>query len=120
VKYILLIFHDPQRLQALPEDERTALMDEAGAIMQELTESGEWIGGEALADPSTARTVRVREGVPAVTDGPYIEAKEQLAGFCLFQTETPERAEEIAARWPAAPFTGLELRALMTQGGTEM
>jgi hypothetical protein len=55
-------------------------MGEVDALMAELTESGEWVGGEALADSSRTRTVRVRNGVPAVTDGPYAEAKEQLAG----------------------------------------
>ncbi|WP_233507333.1 YciI family protein [Spongiactinospora gelatinilytica] len=52
----------------------------------------EWIGGEALADPFNSRTVRVRDGVPAVTDGPYLEAKEHLAGYCLVECESLERA----------------------------
>ena len=88
--------------------------------MKELTESGEWIGGEGLADASQARTVRVRDGVPAITDGPFVEAKEQLAGYCLFECETLERAIEIAARWPDASFAAVELRPLMDQSGTEM
>jgi hypothetical protein len=120
MKYILLIYQNPATWNALSEDERNGLMEEAGAMMKELTESGEWIGGEALADPTNSKTVRPRGGVPAVTDGPYLEAKEQLVGYCLFECETPERATEIAQRWPDARYDGVELRPLMQQGGTEM
>lgn len=120
MKYILLIYQHPGFWETLPEDERKAILSEVDEIVAELTESGELLGGEGLADPSHAKSVRVREGAPAVTDGPFIEAKEQLAGYCLFQTETPERAIEIAARWPDARYVGVELRPLMTPSGTEM
>ena len=75
---------------------------------------------EGLADSSLAKTVRVRDGVPAVTDGPFVEAKEHLAGYCLFECETPERAIEIAVRWPDARHWAVELRPLMTASGEEM
>jgi hypothetical protein len=120
MRYILLIYQNPATWNSLSEEERNGVMDEVGTIMKELTESGEWIGGEALADPSTAKTARPRGGVPAVTDGPYLESKEQLVGYCLFECETPERAAELAARWPDARYDGVELRAIMDQGGTEM
>jgi hypothetical protein len=120
VKYMLLIYQNPSIRETLSEDERNQAMDEAGAIMNELTESGEWVGGEALADPSNSKTIRVRDGVPVITDGPFAETKEQLAGFCLFECESLERATEIAARWPDARYHGVELRPLMTATGTEM
>jgi hypothetical protein len=120
VKYMLLIYQNPAAWDALPEEERNAVMGEAGAIVDELTASGEWVGGEGLADSSNTKTVRVRGGVPAVTDGPFVEAKEQLAGYCLFECETLERALDIAARWPDARYTAVELRPLMTAAGTEM
>jgi hypothetical protein len=120
VKYILLIYQQPGFWQTVQEAERDAVLAEVDTIISELTASGEWIGGEALADASTAKSIRLREGAPAVTDGPFIEAKEQLAGYCLFQAETPERAVEIAARWPDARYIGVELRPLMTESGTEM
>jgi hypothetical protein len=65
-----------------------------------------------LAAPNTTKVVRVREGVRGVTDGPYSEAKEQLAGFFLVDVDTPERAEEIAARIPEAQFFAVELRPI--------
>jgi hypothetical protein len=120
MKYMLLIYQNPTGWEALSEAERDRVMNEAGAIVNELTESGELIGGEGLADPSNTRTVQVRDGVPAVTDGPYLEAKEHLVGYCLFQCESLERATEIATRWPDARYWAVELRPLMAEAGTEM
>ena len=120
MKYMLLIYQNPANWDALSEDERNAVMNEATSIMKELTESGEWIGGEGLADASKAKTVRVRDGVPAVTDGPFVEAKEHLVGYCLFQSDTEERALEVAKRWPDARHWAVELRPLMGASGTEM
>lgn len=71
-------------------------MNEAGAIVNELVASGEWVGGEGLADPATAASVRVRDGVPAVTDGPFAEAKEQIVGYCIVDCDSKKRAVEIA------------------------
>jgi len=113
---MLLIYNNPATLEALSEEERDELMGEVDALVTELTESGEWVGGEALADPSHTRTVRVRGGVPAVTDGPFAEAKEQLAGYCVVDCERPERAVEIAARWPDARFWAMEVRPILDGG----
>jgi hypothetical protein len=120
VKYILLIYANPLTRGEAPKEELDAIFGEVDALMSELNESGEWVGGEGLADPSTARTVRLVDGAAAVTDGPFPEAKEHLAGYCMIETETDERALEIAARWPDARYNGVELRAVMTPDGTEM
>jgi hypothetical protein len=113
VKYMLMIYSNPESWAAMGED-MEAVMAEAEAIMNELKESGEWIGGEALADPINSKSVKVRNGAPVVTDGPFVEAKEHLAGYCLLDCESLERALEIAARWPDARYNGVELRPLMT------
>lgn len=120
MKYILLIYNNPETLEAFSEEELNEVMSTVDTIMAELTASGEWLGGEGLAHPSQSRTVRVRGGVPAITDGPYVEAKEQLAGYCLLECESLERATEIAVRWPDASYAAVELRPLMGQSGTEM
>lgn len=120
MKYLLLIYQNPDAMQAMPESEKQELMSEAGAIMDELVESGEWVGGEGLADPSTARSVRVRGGVPAVTDGPYAEAKEQVVGYCIVDCDSQERAVEIATRWPDARLWGMEVRPILSPDGLEM
>ncbi|HYU66947.1 MAG TPA: YciI family protein, partial [Jatrophihabitantaceae bacterium] len=100
MKYLLMIYNNPATYEAWSEDQRDELFSTVDVIMKELTESGELIGGQGLADASTAKTVRVRNGVPATTDGPFAEAKEQLGGYLIVECETEERAVEIAASWP--------------------
>jgi hypothetical protein len=120
VRYMLMIFNNPAAIATFGVDELERVMAEVEAIMGELQASGEWLGGEALADVSQSKTVRVRDGMPAVTDGPYVEAKEHLAGYCLLDCESEQRALEIAARWPDARYTAVELRPLMETSGAEM
>ncbi|MDY7106219.1 MAG: YciI family protein [Actinomycetota bacterium] len=117
MKYLLLIHQNPESFQALSDEEKQAVFADVDTLMSELTASGEWVGGEGLADPSTARTVRVRDGVPIVTDGPYAEAKEQMVGYCIVDCDTEERAVEIAGRWPDARYWGMEVRAILSPGG---
>jgi hypothetical protein len=89
---------------------------------QELTESGEFVGGEGLAAPGEARVVRAgSNGAPVVTDGPFPEAKEFLAGYWIVEVDRPERAYEIAAKASAAPGPGgkpliipIEVRQVMS------
>jgi hypothetical protein len=119
VKYMLLIYSNPATWETLSPQEVDGIMGEAGALMKELTDSGEWVGGEALADPSQTRTARMRDGVPATTDGPFLEAKEHLAGYCVIDCESPERAAEIARRWPDARLCAVEIRPIMSTAGTE-
>ena len=112
MKYMVLIYNRPGFTEDLTEAERTELFGEVDTIMKELTESGELLGAEALADPSTTRTVRVRDGAPAITDGPFVEAKEQFAGYLLVDCESEQRAIDIAARWPDAKRFAMEVRAV--------
>lgn len=114
---MLLIYNDPA---AVSERALHAMTAEVDAIMRELIESGELVGGRALADPSQTKTVRVRDGVPLSTDGPSAEAEEQLAGYLIVDCERPERALEIAARWPDARHWSMEVRPIMDTAGTEM
>jgi hypothetical protein len=116
VKYIMLLYANPDA-PFPPEADREAAMAEAGRIMDELKASGEWVGGEPLADVSQTKVVQSRDGVPVVTDGPFLESKEHLIGFCMIDAETPERAVEIAASWPDARWHGVELRPVMTMSG---
>lgn len=120
MRYMLLIYNNPATYEAFSEEERNALFGEVDAIMKELTASGELVGGEALADASQTKTVRVRGGVPAITDGPFAEAKEHLAGYITVECETIERAVEIAARWPDAKYFAMEVRPIMHTSAAEM
>jgi hypothetical protein len=131
MKYLLLIYsnsrnwehpiflRDPAFL-ALPEAERARLARQGDELIKELTESGEFVVGTALADPANTRTMRVRDGVPAPTDGPFLEAKEQLAGYFVVDCDSAERADEIASRFPDARFGAVEVRPIMGRSGQEM
>ena len=89
---------------------------------KELAESGEKVAGEGLAPPGQAKVVRAgRNGAPVVTDGPFAETKEFLAGYWIVEVDRPERAYEIAAKASAAPGPGgkpmsipFEVRQVMT------
>ena len=96
----------------LPKSARDALAAQLEKLVTELSERGELVVAEPLAAPSKTKVVRVREGVRATTDGPYSEAKEQLAGVFVVDVDSPERAEEIAARIPEAAFFAVELRPI--------
>ena len=120
MKYVLLIYDNPEAREAFFGEATDELMGEVDTLIKELTESGELVSADALADPSNTKTVRVRDGVPAITDGPFAEAKEQLGGYLVVDCESPERATEIAARWPNARYCAMEVRPIMDAAGTEM
>ena len=120
MKYLLIIHNNPAFLDALSGEELDELMAAHGPFQEQLRESGELVGFAALADPSQSRTVRVRDGVPAVTDGPYLEAKEHLAGYYEVDCASIERAVELAGRMPEARYQGVEVRPVLGPGGDEM
>ncbi|WP_165990229.1 YciI family protein [Streptomyces sp. YIM 98790] len=110
-----------------PEDVK-ALVEHMQRLNDELESRGELVDAQGLAAPSRTRTVRVVDGVRQVSDGPYGESKEVLAGYWVVDVESEERALEIAARASAAPGPGgsvdegiVEVRPIMeTAGGQEM
>jgi hypothetical protein len=131
MKYLLLIYSNPEtwehpiflrtpRFLALPEDEREELARQAQALHEEIVESGELVFAAALADPASTRTMQVHDEDPMVTDGPYIEAKEQLAGYAVVDCDSPERAAEIAARIPDARFAAVEVRPIVDTFSREL
>jgi hypothetical protein len=120
VKYMLLIYGNQETWDSFPPEEFQRVIRETEALQKELAAAGEWISAYGVADQVQAKTVRVRDGVPAVTDGPYLEAKEYLGSFDIIDCDSLERALEIAARVPYAKFNAVEVRPLMAEGGAEM
>ena len=120
MKYMLLIYNNLDALMSLPKDELDGIMGEAEAIMNEMKERGEFLGGQGLAHPSQTKTIRMVDGVVATTDGPFVEAKEQFAGTVLMDVESEERALEIATRWPDAKRYAVELRAIMHEAKVDL
>jgi hypothetical protein len=128
----MLMMHAPrgtgdwQAFKWSPEDLK-AHMGFMHQLNKELTASGELVGAEGLAPPGAARVVRAgKNGLPAVTDGPFAEAKEFLAGYWIVDVDEPERAYEIAAKASSAPGPGgapliipIEVRQVMSAPSTE-
>jgi hypothetical protein len=112
VKHMLLIYETPDTREIFMGEEGKELMGRVDAIMAELTESGELVGTQALADPSSAKSVRTGGGSAVVTDGPFAEAKEHIGGYVIVDCDL-ERALDIASRWPAVGSGGMEVRPIL-------
>jgi hypothetical protein len=121
VKFLLIMHMNPQVWNALTDDERNEVMKGHGEFMDTVRASGEMIGTVALGEPSSSVVVRVRDGVPAVSDGPYLETKEYLGGYYLVEVENRERALELAALIPDAkvPGLGVEVRPVVFSAGSD-
>ena len=122
MKFLLVLHNNPAVLGALGPDEQQKLMTGHAAFIEATQKSGELIVTQALADPSQSAVVRVRNGVPVVSDGPYLEAKEFLGGYYLIDVADRDRALELAGQIPDASIDGLgvEVRPIMFEAGAEM
>jgi hypothetical protein len=104
------------------QDDLKAHINFMRRFSKELSDAGELVGAEGLGSPGQARLVRAgKGGAPEVTDGPFAEAKEFLAGYWIVDVENPDRAYQIAARASAAPGPGgvplnmpIEVREVMS------
>ncbi|TCN36581.1 hypothetical protein EV644_11350 [Kribbella orskensis] len=110
MKYMLLIYGNADTWKALDAEGMDAVYAAHRAVLDETRASGELLGADGLTTQN-ARVVQVSDGVPAVTDGPFTESKEVLAGYYLFECSL-ERATELAARLPEARYSPIEVRAL--------
>jgi len=120
VKYLLLIYMNPAIWESLSESERNEVFGGHNDFQKTITESGEMISTHALADPSQSTTVRVRGGVTATTEGPYLDATEFLGGYYLVDCRSKERAIELAALLPDARLGAMEVRPVMFSAGMDM
>ncbi len=116
MKYLCLIYHEEQKLGAMPRDEMDAFLGEYGAFTEGIIGSGHFVAGEELHPVHTATTVRVRNGRLAATDGPFAETKEQLGGFYLIEARDLNEAIQVAARIPSARTGSVEVRPVVVFG----
>lgn len=112
MKYMLAIYGNQAGWDAITPDVHERIMNGHQALQRDLTASGEFVGSAGLTTVD-ARVVRLRDGVPAVTDGPFTEAKEVLAGYYMVDCESLERATEIAGRIVEAEIFPIEVRRVM-------
>ncbi|MEV6314793.1 YciI family protein [Streptomyces sp. NPDC051776] len=109
------------------QSELKAMFEHMGAISDDLAEAGELVDAQGLTEPAQARLVTAsKDGRPVVTDGPYGESKEVLAGYWVIDVENVDRATEVAARAYACPQPEgvprypVVVHPLDESGGTEM
>jgi hypothetical protein len=103
MKYLCLVYLDEKKLDTVADHECQACGDA-------LKQSGHHVAAEALQSVHTATTVRVRNGKMTVTDGPFAETKEQLAGFYLIEAKDLNEAIQLAAKIPPARVGSVEVR----------
>jgi hypothetical protein len=115
VKYMLLIYSPVGAYDALDAEARGQLHRDYGDYTQAIIESGEFVNGDPLQGVETATTVRVRGGQRTLTDGPFAETKEALAGFYTVDVKDLDRAVELAERLPGAvrERDSIEIRPVM-------
>jgi len=101
MRYLCLIRIDPREFEALPADEQNALNAAHLDYNDDLRRRGHFLIAEALDPPATATVLRVRNGKPVITDGPFAETKEAIAGFYVIEASDMQEAQSIAAGLPA-------------------
>lgn len=107
---MLLIYSNPESWGALSEAERAALTQGHVDLTAELRRDGRLVSGAGLLGPERSRTVKVRDDEAITTDGPYVEAKEHLAGYYLVECADIDEAAALAARLPDARINAVEVR----------
>ncbi len=110
MRYMLMIYTNGDGWDSLSEEERNAISGEYFAI----SDAAGVVGGDQLQPSTTSTTVRVQDGHTLTTDGPFVETKEELGGYYLFDADDLDAAIELAARVPAARMGGaVEVRPVM-------
>ena len=120
MKYMLLIYGNEQAFGSVVAEAFAEIVRETDALNQELFESGELVGAYGVADAAASKVVLVTDGPPAVTDGPYAEAKEYLGSFTIVDCDSLDRALEIAAMNPAARYVGVEVKPLLMEADVDV
>jgi hypothetical protein len=116
VKYLCIAFQDPERLAAYSDDEFSQIMERVGYYLEELRSHGNYLDASRLQPATDGAVVRVRGGSTSVTDGPFVETREQIAGYYLIEANDLNDAIRIAARSPSAHLGTVEVRPLKELG----
>ena len=113
MRYLLLLYGDEsQWADALPEDIQRE-MDAYAAFDAEITKSGAFVAGEALEATNAATTLRLRDGEPVLSDGPFAETREQLGGFYVLECRDLDEAVGWAKKVPSVGGGAVEIRPVM-------
>ncbi|HCP77685.1 MAG: dehydrogenase [Pusillimonas sp.] len=110
MKYLCLVYYNEKHMQQKSQEEWDALNRECMDCVADLTDSGHFLDGAPLLSTETATTLRVRDGKPLITDGPFAETKEQLAGFYMLEARDMNEAIRLAEKIPPARYGSVEIR----------
>jgi hypothetical protein len=116
VQFLLLVYSDPALLDALPDGDFDTMMRGCIRHADELKAQGCLLASQQLEAPSTAKSVRVRNGRATVLDGPFAETKEVLAGFNLIEADSLDEAVRIAHEFPWTRTGSIEVRPVRDFG----
>ena len=114
MRYMLLIY---AKENALTEPEREKCYAESTRLCHDLEARGQFVSASPLQSVETATTVRVRDGKPVITDGPFAETHEQLGGYFMIEARDLNEAISVAARIPAARWGTVEVRPVVELAG---
>jgi len=117
MKYLCLIYNEERHLATMPPEAVEAIAGECVAYDETLARDGKFVACERLQPTRAARTLRFRDGRMSVTDGPFAETKEQLAGFYLIDARDFDEAVALAAKIPPARLGCVEVRPVWTYDG---
>ena len=113
MKFMLIVHHDEEAFNKIEKEKRQQLLAESIELTHQLHATGQYVHASPLHPAATAVIVRVREGKSLVTDGPFIETREQLAGYFLIDAKDLNEAVRIATRVPGARIGTVEVRPLI-------
>ena len=117
MKFMLLVHHDERAFEKLGEPTKREMLAESVALTHRRHALGQYLSASPLETASTAAIVRVRDGKSFVTDGPFIETHEQIAGYFMIEAKDRDDAIAIAARVPGARIGTVEVRPLREISG---
>ena len=110
MKYLCLVYYEEKTINAMTQNAWQSLNNECLDCVQNLQSSGHFLAGNALHTTATATSVRIRDGKSIITDGPFAETKEQLAGFYLIDARDLNEAIQLATKIPPARLGCVEIR----------
>lgn len=113
MKYLCLVFYDEKKRNELSDQESQALIDESLDFDEALRREGYFVAAGPLQPVEAATTLRVRNGKVVITDGPFTETNEQIAGFVLIEARDLNEALRVASRIPPARMGGVEVRPML-------
>ena len=112
MRYLLLIYANENDYETLSPPQREGLLTDYTEFTKSIVQSGHFKAADRLRPVSTATSVRLRDGKPMITDGPFAETREQLGGYYLVDAKDLDEAIEIATRIPSVRYGTIEVRPI--------